>query len=156
MFKPEDFTKLAFELKKNKESFSCGESSLSRTSISRLYYSNFLKIRKIIEEKLSEQNKLIFIKKKCKNKHHYIIQVFLYKISRELKKPELARLANYVKELRELRNEADYDIGVSITFVSFESVIENYEDIKTYIKLFESIEKEKFNQVFGKISHKCN
>ncbi|WP_456463476.1 hypothetical protein [Persephonella sp.] len=155
MFTPEDFQKLSIELKTNQKHFDCGERALSRTSISRLYYYLFLRCREIIISKLNEQNKILFTNEECSKKHHYIIQIFLYRLAKRITDTKIGLLAETLRELREERNRADYDLELDITFENFNVLIEDKEDIEDYISRLIEIEKNKFNQVFERIKDKC-
>lgn len=155
MFQPEDFQKLAFELPINANNFSCGESSLSRTSISRTYYFMFLEIREIIISKLNDNNKFIFTSQICRKKHHYIIQKILYQIEKMSRNPKIKVLAENLAEYREKRNEADYEIEIIIRFPHFFELTQNFEEVKEAIEELRKIKKEIFYQAFEKIKSRC-
>jgi len=155
LFKPEDFKDLAVELKEKKNIFESNEKALSRTSISRFYYFLFLECREIIIDKLSFENKKIFISEKCKSKHHYIVQKILYKLAKFVRNKNINILANLLNDFRVKRNEADYNLELDITFEDFDHIAEYEKYIELYIEELKKIPKEKFDKVFKSILNRC-
>ncbi|RUM60327.1 MAG: hypothetical protein DSY59_03180 [Persephonella sp.] len=155
MFTPKDFKNLSTELKEKQNVFKCGEGALSRTSISRLYYYIFLECREIINDKLNDRNKIIFASEDCKKKHHYIVQVILYRLAKATKNENISFLSNILNEFREIRNDADYNLEIDITFEDYNVLIDFKEEIENCVEELKNIPKNKFNRIFDRLSDKC-
>ncbi len=133
-FDPEDFFRLAKDmLGENREEL---DEARARTIIGRSYYSVFLKARdKVIQINPLYRDQLISNRDLRENVHSNLINILRSPTASANSK----KLAQYLLDLRQKRNDADYNIHIRLKYSHAQRCIEEAKTAIRFINLLNAI-----------------
>lgn len=92
-----------------------------RSGASRAYYAAFLTFRKLFQERLARELARVNQKKPS---HKWVIRVL-----RACSDPEVKRLGDMLRDLKEERQNADYELGITVSRQRAEHVVGDAKDL---------------------------